>query len=121
MRRYLIIVAVTLTMITPLAVSKLERAQAQAKGDAAVGKDLYVNNGQKCHGPDGAGVPKMYRLVKATIVPLGSKEAQDKSDDFIRKSMTDGCCKPGNKMEPIKEPRPLKPEEVENILAFVRT
>jgi hypothetical protein len=31
-----------------------------------------------------------YKPVKAKVVHLGSKEAQDKSDDFIRKSMTVG-------------------------------
>src|SRR5215475_15860362 len=123
MRRYVVAMTVALMIIAPLALSKLGRSQAREtlKGDAATGKELYVKNCQKCHAPDGAGVPKMYRLVKATLVHLGSKEAQEKSDDFIRKSMTDGCCKPGNKMEPVKEPRTLTPAEVENILAFVRT
>jgi hypothetical protein len=63
----------------------------------------------------------MYKLVKAKVVHLGSKEAQDKSDDFIRKSMTVGCCNPTNKMEKVTEPRALTSGEVETILAYVRT
>src|SRR5215470_8766365 len=123
MRRYVIAMAVALVIIAPPVLSRLGVSQAKAipEGDVAAGKELYAKFCQKCHAPDGAGVPKMYKLVKATIVHLGSKEAQEKSDDFIRKSMTSGCCKPGNKMEPVKEPRTLAPEEVENILAFVRT
>jgi len=123
MRRYAIAMAITLIGIAPLALSNLGVSQAQGtpKGDVAAGKELYAKFCQKCHAPDGAGVPKMYKLVKATVVHLGSKEAQEKSDDFIRKSMTDGCCKPGNKMEPVKEPRTLTPAEIENVLAFVRT
>jgi mono/diheme cytochrome c family protein len=123
MKRYVIVMAVALIIISPAALSKQGTSQTQPNptGDAAAGKELYAKFCQKCHAPDGAGVPKMYKLVKATVVHLGSKEAQEKSDDFIRKSMTDGCCKPGNKMEPVKEPRTLTPEEVENILAFVRT
>jgi mono/diheme cytochrome c family protein len=97
------------------------QAQEQPKGDAAAGKALYTQFCQKCHAPGGEGVAKMYKLVKAKIVHLGSKEAQDKSDDFIRKSMTAGCCNPGNKMEKVTEPRPLTSEEVDAILAFVRT
>ena len=123
MRPYAIAMAITLIGIAPLALSNLGVSQAQGppKGDVAAGKELYAKFCQKCHAPDGAGVPKMYKLVKATMVHLGSKEAQEKSDDFIRKSMTDGCCKPGNKMEPVKEPRTLTPAEIENVLAFVRT
>jgi len=123
MRRDAIAMAITLIVIAPLALSNLGVSQAQGppKGDVAAGKELYAKFCQKCHAPDGAGVPKMYKLVKATIVHLGSKQAQDQSDDFIRKSMTDGCCKPGNKMEPVKEPRTLTPAEIENVLAFVRT
>src|SRR5262249_38547434 len=101
------------------ALSKLGHSQAQEKpkGDVAAGKELYMKNCQKCHAPDGAGVPKMYKLVKATVLHLGSKEAQDKTDDFIRDSMTKGF----KKIEPIKDPRPLTPAEIENVLAFVRT
>src|SRR4030095_16944925 len=123
MRRYAIAMAVALIVIATLALSMLGDSQAQGtpKGDVAAGKELYAKFCQKCHAPDGAGGPKMYKLVKATIVHLGSKQAQEQSDDFIRKSMTDGCCKPGNKMEPVKEPRTLTPAEIENVLAFVRT
>jgi len=119
MKRNLIVMTVALMIIATLTLSMLGDSQAQEKpkGDAAAGKALYVKNCQKCHAPDGAGVPKMYKLVKATIVHLGSKEAQAQSDDFIRKSMTDGY----KKMEPVKDPRPLTPDEIENVLAFVRT
>jgi len=130
MRRYVIALTCALIITAPLAMSKLgdshamekpTQTQEQPKGDAEAGKKLYVDNCQKCHGDKGQGNSKQYKLVSAKIVPLGSKEAQDKSDDFIRKSMTDGCCKPTNKMDKVDDPRPLTPEEVENILAFVRT
>lgn len=100
---------------------KPTQAQEQPKADVAAGKALYTGFCQKCHAPGGEGVPKMYKLVKAKVVHLGSKAAQDKSDDFIRKSMTVGCCAPTNKMEKVTEPRPLTSQEVDAILAFVRT
>ena len=176
MRRYALVLIVALTIIAPLAISRLgypltlekptqaqekskkdkskkdKDAQAQeepkvgkstqaqeqpkaekpaqtqekpkgdvAAGDAAAGKALYTQFCQKCHATGGEGVAKMYKLVKAKIVHLGSKEAQDRSDDFIRKSMTVGCCAPTNKMEKVTEPRPLTSQEVDAILAFVRT
>ena len=116
MKRYGIALTVALLMITLLAMSR-SQAQEKPKGDAVAGKALYMTSCKKCHGELGEGVPKMYRLVKATLVHLGSKQAQDKSDAEIRKSMTDGV----GKMQAIKDPRPLTPEEMDNIVAFTRT
>ncbi len=69
---------------------------------------------KKCHGDQGQGNPAMYKMLKATVVHLGSAQAQQKSDEEIRKTMTHGF----GKMEAIKG---LSPEDVKNILAFVRT
>ena len=82
--------------------------------DVEAGKNLYVKFCQKCHGPRGEGVPRMYQLVDAKIVHLGSKQAQAKSDAEIRKAMLDGV----GKMEAVDD---LTPQQAEKILAFVRT
>jgi mono/diheme cytochrome c family protein len=116
MKRYGIALTVALLMLALLALPR-SQAQEKPKGDAVAGKMLYIKSCKKCHGELGEGVPKMYRLVKAPLVHLGSKQAQDKSDAEIRKSMTDGF----GKMQPIKDPRPLTPEELDNIVAFTRT
>ena len=119
MKRYLMAITAAIMMVAPLAISTrgYSRAQEKPKGDVEAGKALYTTFCQKCHAPGGEGVPRMYKLVKATIVHLGSKQAQDKSDDEIRKSMTEGF----KKMEKITQPRTLTPEEVDNVLAFTRT
>ena len=116
MRRYAMVFTVALLMLAPL-VMTASQAQGTAKGDATAGKDLYLTSCKKCHGVQGEGVARMYKLVKAKLVHLGSAEAQAKTDAEIRKSMTDGV----GKMEAIKEPRPLTAVEMDNIIAFVRT
>ncbi len=116
MKRYVFALTVALMMIALMATSR-SQAQEKPKGDAVAGKALYMTSCKKCHGELGEGVPKMYRLVKAPLVHLGSKVVQDKSDAELRKSMTDGF----GKMQAIKDPRPLTPAEMDNVVAFTRT
>lgn len=78
------------------------------------GKALFDKFCKKCHGAQGDGVPRMYQLVEATIVHLGSKQAQQKNDDAIRKSIMDGF----GKMEPVED---LSREQLDKIVAFIRT
>lgn len=117
-KRFAVVLAVGLVVAVAafFPISQSTRAQEKPKGDVQAGKALYEDNCQKCHGDKGQGNPKMYKLVGATIVHLGSKQAQDKSDEDIRKTMTDGI----GKMEKIEDPT-LTPEQIDNILAFVRT
>ena len=116
MRRNVIALTGALMMIALFVVSMLGHSQGQEKlkGDAAAGKELYAVHCLKCHAAEGQGNPRMYKLMKATLVHLGSKQAQEKSDAEIRKSMTGGF----GKMEAITE---LTPEQIEHILAFTRT
>ena len=123
MRRYVIALTATLVIIAPLVISKLGHSQAQekptqtqekGKGDVEAGKELYMAQCRKCHADDGQGRPAMYRRVNATVVHLGSKQAQEKSDEDIRKTMTDGF----GKMEKIEE---LTSKDIDNIVAFIRT
>lgn len=83
-------------------------------GDVDAGKALYANFCQKCHGAQGEGVPRMYALVDAKIVHLGSKQAQAKSDAEIKKAMLEGL----GKMEAVED---LTPQQADKILAFERT
>lgn len=85
-----------------------------AKADVEAGKVLYDKFCKKCHGAEGEGVPRMYDLVGAKIVPLGSKQAQSKSDADIKKSMLEGS----GKMEAVED---LTPQQANKILAFERT
>src|SRR5947209_14746720 len=116
LRRYAFIGSCALIIIAGLTVIRLGHSLAQEKhkGNAETGKGLYMDNCNSCHGDKGQGNPKMYKRLGAVIVHLGSKQAQDKSDESIIKTMTDGF----GKMEKMDD---LKPEDIENIVAFVRT
>lgn len=93
---------------------KPAQTQEKGEGDVEAGRGLYTINCKKCHGDQGEGNPRMYKLVKATLVHLGSPAAQNKSDAEIRKATTAGF----GKMEAVKG---LTPEQVTDILAFTRT
>ena len=94
--------------------SGLDAAPAPSPADVEAGKNLYAKFCQKCHGARGEGVPRMYQLVDAKIVHLGSKQAQSKSDAEIKKAMLDGL----GKMEAVDD---LTPQQADKILAFTRT
>ena len=83
-------------------------------GNAAAGQALYAAQCRKCHGDQGQGNPAMYRLVKATVVHLGSREAQDKPDETIRKSIVEGV----GKMKPVSG---LTTQQANDLVAFMRT
>jgi mono/diheme cytochrome c family protein len=102
--------------ILSLCLASLVALPAAAAGNVASGQKLYQDFCQSCHGEKGEGNPKAYKKVKATkIVHLGSDEAQDKTDDFIRKTVTQGW----EKMEKVDDLE--TPQQVEDVLAFVRT
>ncbi|MGH9364596.1 MAG: c-type cytochrome [Thermoanaerobaculia bacterium] len=97
------------------------QAPAPTKAPAAAasplidaGKAVYMKQCQKCHGLKGEGVPDMYRKVSAKIVHLGSKEAQVKSDEDMKKAITDGI----REMEPVED---LSPKDIAGLVAFMRS
>ena len=89
-------------------------ARAQ-QGDATAGKAIFTKSCATCHGADGNS-PKeaIAKMLKAEIPPLGASDVQAKSDDEIKKVITEGY----EKMKPIKG---LADKDVSNVIAFVRT
>lgn len=86
-----------------------------AQGDAAAGKAIFSKSCATCHGADGNS-PKaaIAKMLKAEIPHLGSKEVQAKSDDELKKVITDGY----QKMKAIKG---LSDKDVNNVVAFIRS
>jgi|SRR6266849_6601722 mono/diheme cytochrome c family protein len=89
-------------------------APAATAGDATAGKDVFLKKCKTCHGEDGSGNQGMAKLLKTTITPLDSDEAQSKSDAEIKKIIMEGK----DKMKPVKD---LSSADIDNVIAFVRT
>ena len=85
------------------------------QGNASAGKELFTKTCAICHGPDG-NTPKqaVATLLKATIPQLGSGAIQSKSDDDLKKVITQGF----GKMQPLTA---FSDKDVRNAIAFVRT
>ena len=83
------------------------------KGDSGKGKTVFSSRCASCHGPDGAGKESIAKMFKVQMRPLGSKEVQAKNEKTLKKDILEG----NGKMKPVK----LGEDEVENVVAFVRT
>jgi mono/diheme cytochrome c family protein len=99
---------------TPAGSATPAAPKGQAGADVEAGKAAYDKFCKKCHGEKGEGVQRMYDLVDAKLVSLGSRQAQSKSDSEIKRSITDGV----GKMEAVED---VTPQQVNQIVAFVRT
>ena len=89
-------------------------AAGPARADVEAGKVAYDKFCKKCHGEKGEGVARMYALVDAKLLSLGSRQTQSKSDQEIKKSINDGI----GKMEPVED---VTPQQVNQIVAFMVT
>jgi mono/diheme cytochrome c family protein len=104
----------TIGLITGIVVLWSAQFALAQKGDAATGKAIFTKSCSTCHGADGNS-PKeaIAKMLKAEIPHLGSKDVQAKSDDELKKVITEGY----QKMKPIKG---LSDKDVNNVIAFLR-
>jgi cytochrome c5 len=78
------------------------------------GKEVYDKACKSCHGAQGQGNPGIAKMLKVEMKPLGSKDVQDKSDDDLKKIITQGT----GKMKPVAS---VTGKQVDDVIAFVRT
>ena len=101
----------TITILTLFVLS----GNALAKGgDAQAGKAAYDTKCKMCHGADGKGNPAIAKAMNATLPDMTSPAVQSKTDDVIRKQITEG----GGKMKPVKT---LTDQQLTDVIAFVRS
>lgn len=85
-----------------------------AAGTVEAGKAVYDKKCASCHGKQGEGNPGIAKALKVELRPLGSKEVQAKSDEELRKNITEGTAK----KKPVKG---LSEEDLANVLTYVRS
>jgi mono/diheme cytochrome c family protein len=108
MKRTFAVLAVAMLVIGIFAVA------SSATGDATKGKVVYTRACQKCHAADGSGVAAIAKALKVEMKPLGSPEVQKKTDDELKKDITEGT----GKMQKVAG---LSADDVTNVIAYVRT
>ena len=83
--------------------------------DATAGADVYNKTCKGCHGADGA-TPneKLSQMLGAKIPVLASPEIQAKSDDDIRKVITEGKGK-------MPAQKAVTGDSIDNVIAYLRT
>lgn len=88
-----------------------------SKGDAAKGKPLFAQKCVACHKADGSGG------VKLTGNPTPSwkdaKRMATVTDDKLRTCITEGVLKSG--MVAWGKTGQLKPDQIEDVIAYIRT
>ena len=82
--------------------------------DTAAGKDLYGKKCASCHGAAGEGKDSVAKTFKVEMKPLGSKEAQSKSDSDLKKIVLEGT----GKMKGIKD---IDAKGADDVVAYMRT
>ena len=98
---------------TALVLGTASLAWAAPTGSAKDGKAVYTRTCQGCHGMNGEGNPGIAKMMHVTMLPLGSKEVQAKSDAQLKKYIVDGI----GKMPPQKS---LSAKDVGDVIAYIR-
>lgn len=82
--------------------------------NAKAGQAAYDKACKSCHGADGAPNPAIAKALKVDMRDLKSADVQAKSDDQLKKDITDGT----GKMRPVKS---LSGEQADDVVAYMRS
>jgi cytochrome c len=102
-------------IVVILAASPMRGMQVKLGPDAVVGKKVYDDKCEICHGADGQGKTGYAAAMGLEPAPLTSAEVQKKTDPELKKIIREGS---GGKMKPI---RGLSDADIANVIAYVRT
>ena len=116
------IMGVALLMIAALGASMAVSAKAQAAkpGDAAAGKAVYTTKCVACHKADGSGGMKLTGNPTPNWKdPKTWADPKRKDDAYFRDCITNGKVKSG--MVAWGATKQLKPDQIENLIAYIHT
>jgi mono/diheme cytochrome c family protein len=89
-------------------------ATAALAADAKAGQAAFDVSCKSCHGADGTPNAAVARMLKVDIKDLKSAEVQGKSDDDIKKVITQGT----GKMVPVHS---VSGADLDNVVAYIRS
>ncbi len=90
---------------------------AQGKGDPAKGKGVFMKNCMVCHNADGSGGKKLTATGNPSRDFRDPKFWDTRTDAQVRETINKGVVKSGM----IAWKGILKPQEIEDVIAYVRT
>ncbi|MGH7725288.1 MAG: c-type cytochrome [Candidatus Eiseniibacteriota bacterium] len=94
-----------------------EASGAPGKGDPAKGKAIFSKNCVVCHNADGSGGKKLTPNGNPSRDFRDAKFWSERTDDQIRMTINKGVAKSGM----IAWKGILKPQEIEDVMAFIKT
>jgi uncharacterized damage-inducible protein DinB/cytochrome c553 len=90
------------------------RKPPASPGDTAKGQSVYTRACAKCHAADGSGVAAIAKAMKVEMKPLGGADVQKKTDEQLKKDITEGTGK-------MVKVAGLSADDVTNVIAYLRT
>lgn len=82
--------------------------------DVDAGKSIYAKKCVACHGEQGEGKAALAKMLKVELRPLGSSQVQAKSDEELRRDISEGTGK-------MKGVTGVSDADLANLVAFLRT
>lgn len=103
-------------------VTSYQKTAAMADGNARAGRQIHVNNCQRCHGPEGKGDGPAGKLLKTKPADWTDKSKMSQlSDDHIYKIIWGGGGQVGKStlMPAFKDK--LSDQQIRDVRAFIRS